>query len=197
MGGGLDVSGGSVSSGPTSGGGWDEHPGSSADVGPAPGHHTQDAILLGPAGLSPAESAKEAQVGALHRRYRPILEDDLRRPRKQRHTAKRIFERLRDEYGFDGQYTIVKDYVREHRRQTKEMFVPLSHPPGLVDLGVAPVRDLVGLAVPRDQGLALLVLENHQWVPVGGAGECGAPRHRGTNAALPIGGVAGPGNRRP
>ena len=59
-----------------------------------------------------------------------ILEDDLRRPRKQRHTAKRIFERLRDEYGFDGRYTIVKDYVREHRRQTKEMFVPLSHPPG-------------------------------------------------------------------
>ena len=59
-----------------------------------------------------------------------ILEDDLARPRKQRHTAKRIFERLRDEYGFDGGYTTVKDYVREHRRQTKDMFVPLSHPPG-------------------------------------------------------------------
>ena len=59
-----------------------------------------------------------------------ILDDDHRVPRKQRHTAKRIFERLRDEYGFDGQYTIVKDYVREHRRQTKEMFVPLSHAPG-------------------------------------------------------------------
>ena len=58
------------------------------------------------------------------------MEEDLRRPRKQRHTAKRIFERLRAEYGFDGQYTIVKDYVREHRRRTKEMFVPLSHPPG-------------------------------------------------------------------
>ena len=37
---------------------------------------------------------------------------------------------FRDEYGFDGGYTVVKDYVREHRRQTKEMFVPLSHPPG-------------------------------------------------------------------
>ena len=56
--------------------------------------------------------------------------DDLRRPRKQRHTAKRIFERLRDEYGFDGGYTTVKDYVRENRRQTREMFVPLSHAPG-------------------------------------------------------------------
>ena len=59
-----------------------------------------------------------------------ILEDDHHAPRKQRHTAKRIFERLRDEYGFDGGYTIVKDYVREHRRRTKEMFVPLSHAPG-------------------------------------------------------------------
>ena len=37
---------------------------------------------------------------------------------------------MRDEYGFGGQYTIVKDYVREHRRQAKEMFVPLSHSPG-------------------------------------------------------------------
>ena len=59
-----------------------------------------------------------------------ILEDDLGRPRKQRHTAKRIFERLREEYRFDGQYTIVKDYVRGHRRQSREMFVPLSHAPG-------------------------------------------------------------------
>ena len=59
-----------------------------------------------------------------------ILEADRQVPRKQRHTAKRIFERLRGEHGFDGGYTTVKDYVREHRRRTQEMFVPLSHPPG-------------------------------------------------------------------
>ena len=59
-----------------------------------------------------------------------ILESDHHAPRKQCHTAKRILERLRDEYGFDGRYTTVKDYVRERRRQTKEMFVPLSHSPG-------------------------------------------------------------------
>ena len=40
-----------------------------------------------------------------------ILEDDLSAPKKQRHTAKRIFERLKKEHGFDGGYTIVKDYV--------------------------------------------------------------------------------------
>ena len=59
-----------------------------------------------------------------------ILKDDHKVSKKQRHTAKRIFERLREEYGFDGQYTIVKDYVRESRRQSREMFVPLSHSPG-------------------------------------------------------------------
>ena len=59
-----------------------------------------------------------------------ILEADHQVPRKQRHTAKRIFERLRQEHGFDGGYTIVKDYVRDQRRQTQEMFVPLTHPPG-------------------------------------------------------------------
>ena len=59
-----------------------------------------------------------------------ILEKDHGVPKKQRHTAKRIFERLREEYGFDGGYTTVKDYVKEHRRRTREMFVPVSHPPG-------------------------------------------------------------------
>ncbi len=58
------------------------------------------------------------------------LAEDKGRPRKQRHTAKRIFERLRDECGFDGGYTIVKDYVRSQKRGSREMFVPLSHPPG-------------------------------------------------------------------
>ena len=59
-----------------------------------------------------------------------ILEEDETRPRKQRHTAKRILERLRTEHAFTGGYTIVKDYVREQRLRTREMFVPLVHPPG-------------------------------------------------------------------
>ena len=59
-----------------------------------------------------------------------ILEADRTVHRKQRHTAKRIFERLRDEHGFAGGQTIVKDYVRERRRRLREMFVPLAHPAG-------------------------------------------------------------------
>jgi len=59
-----------------------------------------------------------------------ILEQDKTRGRKQQHTSKRIFERLRDEHGFTGGYTIVKDYVRLRHLGRREMFVPLEHPPG-------------------------------------------------------------------
>jgi transposase len=58
------------------------------------------------------------------------LAADVGSPHKQRHTAKRIYERLRDEYGFAGGYTIVKDYVRSQRLSPREVFVPLLHAPG-------------------------------------------------------------------
>jgi len=68
-----------------------------------------------------------------------ILGDDKARPKKQQHTAKRIFERLRDEYGFTGGSTIVKDYVAGWRQRAQEVYVPLAHPPGhaQVDFGEA------------------------------------------------------------
>src|SRR3546814_9008642 len=51
-------------------------------------------------------------------------------PRKQRHSAKRVFDRLRTEHGFTGGYTIIKDYIREREQRSREMFVPLAHPAG-------------------------------------------------------------------
>lgn len=59
-----------------------------------------------------------------------ILVEDKSQPKKQRHTAKRIFDRLKAEHSFSGGYTIVKDYVRQARLTHKEVFVPLAHPPG-------------------------------------------------------------------
>ena len=59
-----------------------------------------------------------------------ILVDDQSQTKKQRHTAKRIFDRLKGEHAFGGGYTIVKDYVRQARLRHKEVFVPLAHPPG-------------------------------------------------------------------
>ena len=59
-----------------------------------------------------------------------ILEGDRSVHKKQRHTAHRIFERLRDEQGFSGGYTIVREYVAQATLRSREMFVPLSHRPG-------------------------------------------------------------------
>lgn len=59
-----------------------------------------------------------------------VLKADLIAPKKQRHTILRLFERLRDERGFDGGYTTVRDYVRPRRLSLKEVFVPLVHPAG-------------------------------------------------------------------
>src|ERR1700688_1099582 len=68
-----------------------------------------------------------------------LLLEDEGRPRKQRHTSKRIFERLRDEHGYAGGITIVKDYVLSRRLRHREVFVPLRHDPGhaQVDFGEA------------------------------------------------------------
>src|SRR5215217_5511927 len=83
----------------------------------------------------PARPKLDGFTGVIDR----ILEEDRARPRKQRHTARRIFQRLRAEHDFAGGETIVKDYVRERRLRGREMFVPLVHPPGhaQVDFGEA------------------------------------------------------------
>ena len=85
-----------------------------------------------------------------------ILVEDEGRPRKQRHTSKRIFERLRDEHGYSGGITIVKDYVLARRLRRREVFVPLRHDPGhaQVDFGeaqaeIARLRGLGVFSIPR------------------------------------------------
>ena len=69
--------------------------------------------------------------------------------RKQRNTAKCVFDRLRNEYGFRGNCTIVKHDVREYRRRRREMIGPLAHPPGhtLADFGEA--RVVIGSTVRK------------------------------------------------
>ena len=59
------------------------------------------------------------------------LEDDYRAPRKQRHTATKVFTRLRDECGFTGSYSCVKKYYRKKKflmRQQNVGFLPLAQP---------------------------------------------------------------------
>jgi transposase len=74
------------------------------------------------------------------------LEADRTAPRKQRHTAKRIHQRLVDEHGADVAETTVRQYVRGRKRAmglaVGEVFVPQVHAPGVeaeVDWGEAMV----------------------------------------------------------
>lgn len=70
-----------------------------------------------------------------------ILQDDRAVLKKQRHTAKRIFERLRDEHGYAGGYTVVREFVAKEQLRQREVFIPLAHAPGRaqVDFGEADI----------------------------------------------------------
>jgi transposase len=83
-----------------------------------------------PPGYQRQQPIKRPKLGPWLGVIDAILEDDKLRPAKQRHTAKRIFERLKEEHGFTGGYTIVKDYVRSAELLSREMFIPLTHAPG-------------------------------------------------------------------
>jgi transposase len=60
------------------------------------------------------------------------LEGDESAPRKQRHTARRIYDRLVDEYGFTGAEVTVRQAVARLRGRRVEAFVPLEAPWGRI-----------------------------------------------------------------
>ena len=93
-----------------------------------------------PPGYRQRQKRPSKKLGPYRPKIELILQEDQALPRKQRHTAKRIWERLQDE-GFTGGYTIVKDAVRELTQRRQEVFVPLIHRPGeaQVDFGEAVV----------------------------------------------------------
>ena len=83
-----------------------------------------------PPGYRRQQPIRRTKLGPWQGVIDAILEEDKQRPKKQRHTAKRIFERLRAEHTFTGGCTIVKDYVRGQKLGGQEVFVPLTHAPG-------------------------------------------------------------------
>ena len=83
-----------------------------------------------PPGYQRQQAVKRPKLGPWLGVIDAILEEDKTRPAKQRHTAQRIFERLKAEHEFCGGYTIVKDYVHTAELRSREMFVPLTHAPG-------------------------------------------------------------------
>ncbi|HYB20860.1 MAG TPA: IS21 family transposase [Thermodesulfobacteriota bacterium] len=92
----------------------------------------------GPPGYRLQKPRPKLKIGAYLERIAQILEEDKALPKKQRHTAKRIYERIR-EMGYGGKYTQVKEAVRLLLRVKQEVFMPLIHRVGeaQVDFGYA------------------------------------------------------------
>lgn len=104
----------------------------------------------------PKERKPPPKRGSRLDRYREVIDDwlkaDLDAPRKQRHTAKRIFDRLLDEqHATDISYWMVREYVATRRREIRieagrepaNTFIPQEHLPGReaeVDFGEVAIR---------------------------------------------------------
>jgi len=116
-------------------------------------HHGRRVVREAIAGTTP----HPRQYRLTKRKIRPVLdpvvaiidawlEADQAAPRKQRHTAKRIYDRLVAEYGFTGHETVVRGYVHDWRRAQagdSRAFLPLAYAPGVegqCDWGEAVVR---------------------------------------------------------
>jgi transposase len=165
-----------------------------------------------PPGYRRLQPVRRPKLGAWIGTIDQILEADKAEGKKQRHTAKRIFERLRDEYSYTGGYTIVKDYVRLRKLSQREMFVPLAHPPGdaQADFGEAMVviggverkahylavdlpqsDDCFVMAFPAETTEAFLEGHNHAFAYFGGV-----PRTiLYDNTKIAVGRILGDGTR--
>jgi transposase len=103
-----------------------------------------------PPGYQMKQERPQPKIGPFLGRIQQILQDDKHVHKKQHHTAKRIFDRLKAEEGYTGGYTQVKKAVRGLKRKSSEVFVPLIHRPGeaQVDFGHALIK-LNGVLVKR------------------------------------------------
>jgi transposase len=112
--------------------------------------HSRKTVRKALAGLDPVYRMKTRRKSPVMDRVHAVVDQWLREdenaPRKQRHTAKRIYDRLVADYDFTGAEVTVRRYVRERRKSMGlgkiEAMVPLiSETPGEaeVDWGEAVV----------------------------------------------------------
>ena len=74
--------------------------------------------------------APKRAIGALVTVIQQWLQEDKQRPTKQRHTAKRIYERLREEYGYQGSDRTVRREVRRLKATVPDSHVPQTYEAG-------------------------------------------------------------------
>lgn len=90
----------------------------------------------------PASAGRASVMDQCRRITEGYLEEDSRNWRKQRHTGRKIYERLRDEHGCEASESTVRHYVTKFRRERggqKSQFLTLVWHPGeaQVDFGEA------------------------------------------------------------
>ena len=101
--------------------------------------------------VPPSRKRPEARPAPKLGEYRELIDQwltaDLEAPVKQRHTARRVWQRLVDEHGVEVGESTVRDHVRKRRRElgltVGEVFVPQAHVPARtaeVDWGQAEVE---------------------------------------------------------
>jgi len=120
-----------------------------------------------PPGYRQKRGRAQPIIGPYLGRIEQILKDDKQVHKKQRHTAKRIFERIRDEDGYPGKITQVKRAVQGLKQRSSEVYVPLEHAPGeaQVDFGHALVK-LAGQLVMRPYFVMALPYSDAYFVQV-------------------------------
>jgi transposase len=102
-------------------------------------HHSRDTVKE--ALTDPSSSEYDLQgsrdcpvMGSYQETIDRWLLGDQKRPRKQRHTAHRIYERLRDEHQFQGSESTVRRFVRLRKEALQigrpDVFIPLEFGPG-------------------------------------------------------------------
>jgi len=100
------------------------------------------------------------------------LTNDLTEPRDQRHTGKRVYERLRDEHGYTNSRETVVKYVSQKKLElyqpAREGFIPLAQPPGHAQIDFGHFKYYDGLQRAR-QACYLIVsfpYSNSAWVQI-------------------------------
>jgi len=96
-----------------------------------------------PPGYTLRQARSKPRLGTYLARIDELMDESDRLPRKQRYTAKRVFQIIQDE-GYQGSESTVRRYVgqQRQRRRPAQAFLPLTFDPGQdaqVDWGTAKV----------------------------------------------------------
>jgi len=108
----------------------------------------------------------QVAIGPFQEVIRQWLREDKQRPAKQRHTARRVFQRLREEYGYPGSERTVRRAVSALRGTIPDSHVPQTYAPadgGTFDFGEALVK-LKGRETKVHLGCLRLDYSSHYFV---------------------------------